>query len=227
MIYIKTFENFGENVINKITLIAKDNPPVVFENFIKDLPQADKEIILGYVKNFNNSGITLYHGTPKHKKIEDEGFKLTKGERSGFMGAIHYVDNLGIFLTDKRSVAHFFGDNRVSSSSPRYVIIECVANISNILDFTVKIPYKFNKLGSQLLNNYYGGKRTKVGKRDIFWCLDRKEFVNLIKQDGYDCVKFSEDPTKGTANTYFIMDLNKLSPKIVTFKDLYNHFQRT
>lgn len=229
MLYIKTFENFNTDIIEKLKLFDWDIPFEEFERQTMALSDIDKQKILDFTKEFNNSGLILYHGTPKFRQIDDEGLKLTRGERtSGFMGAPYYVNNLGVFLSDKERTAKFFGDNRADYK--QYKVLAYIADIHNILDFTTKIPYKFNKLGSELINNYYGGKRTKIARSDIFWCLDIPKFVDLIKSEGYDAVKFLEDPEnkKGqkTSCTYFIMDVNKLHRKILTMRDLYNYVRK-
>lgn len=224
MIYIKAFENF--NIIDTL----KENVPFdQFKNHIMSLSDIDKKTIMDYINEVNNKGIILYHGTPKHKEIEDEGLKLTKGLREfGFLGGVTYhVQNLGIYLSDSKNTAGVFGRNRSEYHNKPYKVIEYVADIHNILDFNSKIPYKIHKLGSKLINDYEGGKRNKIAGSSVFWCLDQKQFVDYIKSQGYDAVKFKEDPDapKGAkkSNTYFVMDIEKLHRKIITFQDLYNH----
>lgn len=165
---------------------------------------------------------TLYHGAPErpyksadrtlnvYDEIMANGFKLTQGRRSiGGMGALEVVDNLGIFLTDSKTLAHFFGDNRDDHGRGR--VITCKVDTSRLLESS-KARGTIVKLGCELVNQYNGTTKTRLAMRDWWWLVDRKPFVDAIKAEGYTGVRFQEDvAVRRSANafdghTYFIFD---------------------
>lgn len=195
-----------------------------FDTFRNSLYQLSKEQlrqlqdIWDELKNNSVSGwIELYHGTPrKHaEEIKRSGFKLTKGERSGFLGATKIVDNQGIFLSDSRRVAHFYGSNRADGSSE--VLTVYVDPSSKILDIDQKIPPAINRLGVDILKQWDGKTRRKIPILEWWWLLDRPEFSQFIKKQGYDGVRFREDlhirRMAGSGNTYIIFDPDKIKIK--------------
>jgi len=180
----------------------------------------------------NDNFILLYHGTPH--EIND--FKLTKGKRSGFLGSEHEVDNLGIFMTDSLSMAHFFGSSR--SSHPKdYRVYKAFVYLGKCLDANQTIPVKVRKFGLDLVNKYEGTNKKTLAQSDIWWLLDRKSFVEGLKKEGYDSVKFKETKevrkAGGDGNTYCIFDpknikiISSKNNKINNLEDLFNYAQDT
>tara|TARA_R110000868_G_scaffold12456_25_gene59638 strand:+ start:1660 stop:2241 length:582 start_codon:yes stop_codon:yes gene_type:complete len=159
-----------------------------FEKRIVSLPNDTKHSILDYIKTINNnntcnSGIPLYHGTESKIAVDilDNGFKIGKGRRSGFMGSENIVDNLGIFLTDSKKAASFFGNNR--SERGDFVVIKTCASLNKVLDLSSidKMPLEIKKTGLTIINDYEGSSKTKLAGRDIWWLLDKKDFVEKNK----------------------------------------------
>lgn len=174
-------------------------------------------------------GLTeLYHGAPHEiiAKIRQDGFRITKGRRGGFLGSIDIVDNLGIFLTDSKRLANFFGANRASSSA-NYEVIPVYVDVSGVLDSN-RAPVSIRRVGLKLLQDWYGKSYQSITHADWWWLLDRAPFVDAIKALGYTGVRFREDITvrreakdlKGS--TYFIFDpsMIKLKPGM-TIADFY------
>lgn len=237
MIHIKLFEDYTINDL--ISKIKSFDNFTDFCNNSKVFTKNDMNILLKWVENFNNKyscvdSILLYHGTPKYKDILDNGFKITNGQRSGFMGSTKQVENQGIFLTDSKIIAHRFGENR---GDRNYKVLSVCANIHNILDFSElkNIPKDIIKLGLNICNAYNGSKKTKLARKDIWWLLDNKDFCNLIKENGYDSVKFQEEYTQSkkdgdiNANTYLVFDVKKLSlktDKLNTLEEVFNQIKK-
>ena len=157
---------------------------------------------------------TLYHGTTDKiaKIIKESGFVLTKGVRSGFLGAVRYVDNQGVFLTDSKRLATYFGDNR---SDYDHEIIICYVDPSKIMDYE-KPNKKLVDLGIRILND---DEHTNIKKIPVigWWkLLDIPEFVNAIKSLGYTGVKFREsyvtrkESSDANAYTYMVFDPNSI-----------------
>jgi hypothetical protein len=227
MKYLKMFEDYNNDFLQRV----KDcNNYDDFLTLIKSFSDIDKKYLQEYADKINNptdKGILLYHGTGKYKDILDNGFKITKGERSGFMGGINEVDNQGIFLTDNKTVAHFFGENRAYRN---YDVIHVYANLKNCLDFTdlKNIPLDIKKLGLFLINEYEGTNKKTLARRDIWWLLDIKEFVDLLKNKGYDSVRFKEDykiKIPQESNTYLVFDTNNLTIKKPIIKNLQDFYE--
>ena len=225
MKYIKVFESF-----NSLLTKLKNKEFTNYESFlelINNSSNIDKQELFSYINNYNNTllGIKLYHGTSLQnaKLIEEHGFHLTKGLRTTIMGATEEINNLGFFLSDNINTANFFAENR--SDYKYYKVLTCICNIHNTLDFNNKIPNSINKLGTHILNKYDNSKRTKITKNAIWFLLDNKDFVDLIKLENYDSVKFFENPiNKDLSHTYFILNPNLIKLKLITYKQLYNHF---
>ncbi len=135
----------------------------------------------------------LYHGAP-HKIadiINTSGFELTPGKRSGFLGAINEVLNKGIFLTDSKQLANFFGSNR-SEYGNDYKVFTCYADTSKFMDID-NTPKSVMTLGLKILKAWDGVTRRKIPMAEWWWLLDDDEFVNAIKSLGFTGVKFKED----------------------------------
>ena len=179
-----------------------------------------------------NDFITVYHGTgiDKYHKILADGFQLTKGERSGFMGSSYQVDNQGIFLTDSRLVARYFGDNRSPNNSDVFTAYISPITLLNM----TKVPSKLRLKAKEILVPHSGEERINQG--NVWWLLDHKEFVDEIKQLGYKGVYFKESISirreAGDINalTYFIINPNDIlldkhaTPKF-DVEDYYKHIK--
>ena len=157
--------------------------------------------------------VLLYHGSPQHD-IHQTGFKLTKGRRSdGWLGADYEVDNQGVFMTDSPALAKFFGDNRAEYTNGA-TIYQAYTNLDRCLNATKPgaLDLALRKLGLGLSNDYYGEKKKKLANRDIWWLLDRPDFVNAVKKMGYTAVKFKEDVAtvrtvgEKAGNSYCVFD---------------------
>jgi len=164
-------------------------------------------------QNRSSGKLLLFHGTPH--KIDK--FMLTRGQRSGFMGSTHEVDNLGIFLTDSRRLAHYFGDNRGNFKG--YTVYPVWANVGRVLDFSkwTSVPLSARKIAKELLEEYDGYQHSiNSTPRDLqWWLLDQPEFIEeLIKY--FDTIKYKEEPSilreagDTKAFTYFVFDPSRL-----------------
>jgi hypothetical protein len=213
----KKLENLG---IQNLDLTSFET----FKNSLKQIPRDQLiklQTIWDNLKEESRKGLKeLYHGTPqKHVPIiKGSGFELTKGQRSlGFMGAPYLVHNQGIFLTDSKSLAHFYGSNR-SEYGGDYEILIVYTDISDILDTTKSIPKELVKLGIQLLKSWDGKTRKRIPVTQWWWLLDRPEFVDLMHKMGYSGAKFIESreirrAAGDSGFTYLIFD-----PKIIKIK---------
>lgn len=219
------------------TAIAGLRSKEEFLAFLKKSTPQDRQAITDWAEKINNEHYAkkvgtdkptiLYHGSPQDK-IAQQGFQVTMGERSsGFMGASYSVQNQGIFMTDSKEMANFFGSNR-SDGGRNYRVYTAYANLDHVFDTTAGMPLQFRKLGLQLINDYYGKKKTKLAESDIWWLLDRPQFVDLIKKAGYAAVKFKEDyairkQSSKTAFSYLVFDPSHLvvkSPSNDLLKDV-------
>ena len=175
------------------------------------LPQRDESLLL---KNDIPApqSLTLYHGTPSNiaHKIKQEGFKNTAGLRSGAFGSVNAVQNLGNFFSDDSGIANFFGSNRTGSNnnSYSYDVLKVKPKFKNTLDLNQPQWHpELRRMGIDLAHRYDGIKRAKIPKGMIYWLLDKPEFVNKIKDLGYDSVKFNEGIKQyPKANTYMVFD---------------------
>jgi 8-oxo-dGTP diphosphatase len=134
--------------------------------------------------------VLLYHGTPHHKKIKEEGFRLTTGRRSGFMGSEQKTQNQGIFLSSHPRLATYFGENRSNYTSDSKTL-KVYANLGNTLDLR-KMPAGLNRMAVGMVNKYNGTKQTGLRLGDHYWVLDRPEFIDAVKNAGYHSVVFPE-----------------------------------
>jgi hypothetical protein len=182
--------------------------------------------------------IELYHGAPqKHAEdIRKNGFKITKGKRSGGITGLEYeeeVDNQGIFLTDSKPMAQFFGSNR-SDYENDWKMFTCYVDSTKIVS-SDNMALDIKRVGLRLINDYNGSKLKSIADRDWFWLLDQTEIVNMIKNKGYTGVQFREGAaTKRLAgvkdgHTYLIFDPASIQIKErdgMTIKDFYEWLAR-
>ncbi len=220
---LDTFENFMDSL--------KYIPKEQLEELQAQLRDINKELMLplhGLAK--------LYHGTPTDiaQIIDREGYKLTMGQRGGFMGAINHVMNKGIFLTDSKRLAIYYGSNR-SKYGQDYKVLECYVDTTHILDCD-KAPLDIRKLGIELMFKWDGIKRTKIPVAEWWWLLDHDEFVNLIKGHGYTGVRFKEDKAMRKqaddvmAHTIMIFnpsDIKELKNYTMNVRQFYEHLKAT
>lgn len=204
----------------------------------KRLDPTQRQALLDYVEDVNaqnyqaklgGEATVLYHGSPE-AKIEQEGLKILKGQRSGFLGATISVQNQGIFMTDSKRMAQYFATNRADHPADARVY-EAYVKIGKLLDLSdpTKIPPTLRKVGLSLMEKYEGKTKTKLAIRDIWKLLDQAEFVKAIKEAGYNTVRFKEEGhiKKGSgdagASTYLVFDPNDIlvkSPKNNKIQDL-------
>lgn len=224
-----------DNLLNennkKILRDLLNNPQTVndIDNAISNMDKESKKKVLDIIRDVSKgeSKYTLYHGTTN--KIADDiierGFRVTTGKRSGFMGSEREVQNLGIFLSDSEQLAHAYGANRDKYDGKDTTVLTVYPQISNMLDMRTwnsKIPLDIRKTSLEALSREEGKEIKKPTKEDMYWLMDQPEIVNLIKQNGYDSVVFSESPqTKRElgvsssikANTYLVFEPSKLKVK--------------
>jgi hypothetical protein len=160
----------------------------------------------------------LYHGSPD----EIEKFKHTKGRRGGFLGAIKEVDNLGVFLTDDKRLANFYGNNRANYNQ-NFKIYTLFVDLGRILHYD-QLPKNLIKIANNELKVYYG-KRIKISKKYFWWLLDNPNFINEVRKnydsilyyEEYETIKLSGSSGKG----YFILDPDRIEIyKPLTFDEL-------
>jgi len=218
------------------------------EEKIKKLNSKEAEEILAWVRELNDDhikkklGITklLYHGSPQ-KKIEKEGLQITKGERSGFMGSTRTVQNQGIFLTDSKRMARFFGENRAENRSDA-VVYEAFVKLGKVLDLTnpSSLSGPLKKLGLKLINEDERISKTKLATKDVWKLLDMPDFTKTVKTEGYDTVRFKEEPHvnkasgEASSHTYMVFDPaniilrnNEKNYKITSLQDVWEHLKGT
>jgi hypothetical protein len=226
------FKLWIENIGNQIIQI--NSKEELISLYQKSNPETKKEILNWIEENINkpiygeklgtNNPILLYHGSPQ-ESIAHQGLQITKGQRSrGFMGATYEVENHGIFMTDSKSMANYFGSNR-SNYGRDYTVYEAYCNVDPVLDLSKPITGQIKKIGLKLINQYSGSAKTKLAESDIWWLLDQSEFIELIKSLGYNSVKFKEDYSirkavdKGSS-TYLIFDPSRIMIKSQSKLDL-------
>lgn len=214
-----------------------------FEGFMNSLHRVPKpqivalqEVLDGLRRAVRPEGtVELYHGTPQKRaeQILHGGLQLTKGERAGFMGSTYTVDNQGIFLTDSKRLAGFFGDNR-SDGMPdnRARVFTCYVDPSHIVDLN-SAPREIIKAGLAISAREDGSSETRrtLSQGEAWKLLDHKEFVDLFKQAGYTGVRFKEQigvrRAAGdlSAHTYFVFDpasITVLEREAWTFRKFYD-----
>jgi len=229
-----------------LTTLVGDLDLSSFEGFtesLRDLESEERDLLQGEydrvretTKGSVGGKIELYHGTTrvKSEKIRASGFKLTKGQRSGFMGAMKEVDNLGIFLSDSKRLARYYGFNRGESLGDNDLIV-CYVSKSKLLDAD-RLKGDVKKLGLRLVNDYEGTRKTKLAQMDLWWLLDQREFVDFLKSKGYAGVIFDElrsirkEAGDTSAKTYMIFDPKQIKIKhkdvVVTVKDFYEYLRQ-
>lgn len=165
--------------------------------------------------------IQLWHGAPN--KIADlihaGGFQLTQGQRANpFMGGFNYpVQNLGIFLTDNKNHADYFGSNRADPEHD-YRVLSCFVDVSNVVDIS-QISKDVIRMGRDFLNSEYGTKPRRQIKQEDWWELfDNPQIIQELRAH-YTGVRFPEskaifraaaarfnNPVPGPSYTYMIFD---------------------
>lgn len=217
-----------------------------FENFmnsLKYIPKDQLEELQGQLRDINKElmtplhGLTkLYHGTPTNiaQLIVADGYKLTMGQRQGFMGAINKVMNKGIFLSDSKKLANYYGSNR-SEYGIGHKVLECYVDTTHVLDCDAA-PLDVRKLGLNLLLKWDGIKRSKIPVAEWWWLLDIDEFVALIKSHGYNGIRFKEDKAMRQkaddimAHTIMIFDpsdIKELKNYSMNVRQFYEHLKAT
>jgi len=206
-----------------------------FNDRLKQIGPAGRENVLNWVKEINREGyakklgtsnpILLHHGSPN---MDLKELKPMPGKRSlGFLGAMYDVENLGVFMTNSKPIANYFGSNR-SKYGRDYKVYDAYCKVENPLNVN-NIPLTAKKIGLQLVNSYNGTKKTKLAMEDIWWLLDKPQFVDEIKKSGYDAMVFTESrkirKESGDLGglTYFIMNPNNIlmvAPHNDTIKNL-------
>ena len=184
-----------------------------------------------YMSQFDNMQ-TLYHGTPNFEAISKQGFQLTKGQRSGFMGSSQTVDNLGIFLSTNKGMAQAFGQNRADLKNMK--VLEVKADIRNTLNMKdwKALPLEIRKIAVKLIRDYEGRAVREPSQSDYHWLMDQPIFVNAIKDAGFDSAMFGEGKyvekhLGASGDTVAVFEPSKLhlpQEPLSTMTDIYNHF---
>ena len=216
---LSSYENFNKS-LNKISKEQLKS----LNDFLEQLRDKIRKPHQGYIE--------LYHGAPqKHAEdIRKNGFKITKGQRSRGLQGLEYtvnVDNQGIFLTDSKQMAYFFGSNR-SDYENDWKMFTCYVDETKIIS-TDKIPLNIKRICLKLFNDYYGSNLKSIPDRDWFWILDKPEIITMIKNLGYNGVKFKESNSikklsGSDGHTYLIFDPDSIIIKEkdgMTIKQFY------
>lgn len=203
--------------------------PQTLNAIVQQVENINKE---EYGKRLGTSNPTLlYHGSPQTKL---EQLLPVKGRRShGFMGAEYQVDNQGVFLTDSKQVATYFGKNR--SDSGEYGVYQAYVNLDKVLDIA-NLPSNIRSLGLKMVNAYDGTRKTRFARSDMWWLLDKSEFINAIKSLGFNSVRFREsiaiEKSAGNGNTYLVFNPKDIAIKskqndvIKDFDSLWNYINQ-
>lgn len=70
-------------------------------------------------------------------------------------------------------------------------------------------------MGLRLINKYEGTRKKQLAQRDLWWLLDRRSFVDLVRYLGYTSVRFRESSEvnrqagDSKAATIMILDTSK------------------
>ena len=224
-------------------LIGNPNSEEQLKDILKLLNDKQKKQLFNIVEqinNNNNNNNFLYHGTTN--KIADDilknGFKITSGKRSGFMGAEKNVQNQGIFLSDNKELAFAYGANRDKYDGKDTIVLKVIPKLYNIFDMTSwnkSIPNEIKKICLKTLSKYEGKQIKKPTQSDMFSLMDQPNVIESIKQLSFDAVKFSEsrktkkelniDPDI-VAHTFLVFNPDNLSihkNKISNITDLFNY----
>jgi hypothetical protein len=174
-----------------------------FQNFINSLKRIPREQIQALqailadmqrkLRQPHGGYAELYHGTTNQFAdiIAKSGFVLTQGRRGGFMGLTTYVENQGIFLTDTKSLAHYFGSNRSDGHPGDYRLITCYTDVSHVMQIG-QASRPIVRLGLKLINDYNGTNVRKIAEREWWWLLDQKAFVAALRAAGFSGAQFKE-----------------------------------
>jgi len=190
---------------------------------IRSLTPDQKKELLDYAREINDlsyGGQRLYHGSPNR---DLERFEIQKGRRTmGFMGAPYEVQNKGVFMSDSKPMAHFFGSNRADLPN-NYRVYESFANTDNVLDASNpnRLPLNLRKLGLELIGAYEGPK-TKLAYRDLWWLLDQDRFIDAIKSMGFNGVKFREGQDNSYGPSVSSMTYLMFNPEDLKMRNLEN-----
>jgi hypothetical protein len=177
---LSSFQNF----LNSLKRVPREQVSEL-QKILTDMQRKLRQPHEGYAE--------LYHGTPNNIAdiIIKNGFRLTQGRRGGFMGLTNHVDNQGIFLTDQKSLAHYFGSNRSDGHPGDYRLITCYTDISHVLRID-QAPRPIIRFGLKMINDYNGTNVRKIAQQQWWWLLDQKPFVDALKAAGYTGAKFQE-----------------------------------
>ncbi len=234
--YISIVENLVEQTFD---FSSVESFVESFREFGRKNGDGAKSLLDSFLSDFNPTippeWIELYHGTPhdRAKDIHKNGFQLTTGKRSGFMGSTNVVDNQGIFLTDKKEMAHYFGHNRTDTYGYSPVVFTAYINPKTITTFE-SMPNHILKIGRDILEKWDGKYYRRIPQSYQWWLLDVPEFVNELKKEGFTGVKFRESmavrrsANSGTdTHTYLIFNPNDiLLVRKVKHEDLYHWLKR-
>jgi hypothetical protein len=169
---------------------------------IRRLPKADLMEMQEELNDLHKKAVApyasmevLFHGAPNKviDAIRAEGFKLTKGQRTGLFGDTNLVHNQAIFLSEDEKLARSFGANRDPHEGRDSGVLEVRADIRKTLDMTKwqAVPKDLRKLAIDLITEYDGSNIRKPRQEDLFWLIDQPAFVDVVKKR-YDSVRFSE-----------------------------------
>ena len=154
--------------------------------------------------------------------IKQDGFRLTKGERTSFFGGMPMdedVENHAIFTAYSPATARAWGVNR-SGSQQQVEVLERYVDAAPILDMRDgKLPPALAKKAQSVL----GIGRRKVPRWASHHLLDDASFVEAVKAAGYASVRFKEDPNSlrainldpaSAADTLAVFDPSRIHDKI-------------
>lgn len=125
------------------------------------------------------------------------------------------IDNLGIFLTDNKRLAEFFGQNRAEGikNTSRFELYTLLVDTGRIL-YMDNLPSQQKRLANELLYNYHGS-RQRLSPQNYWWLLDKPEFIDSIRKK-YDTVVFNEKPKimkmagVNYGKTFFVMNPDRI-----------------
>ncbi len=226
-------EGLDNDIYNKIIVDIKNSDSLnSFFAKASKYPDKEREIVSKFLTKFiggpednyrRNGRTILYHGTPD----DIDNFEFTKGTRN-IGGGNKEVDNLGVFLTDNKKLADFFGNDRAEGKyTSRYNTYIVYVDLGRVLDYQT-LPPNLKKIANLELHNYHG-KRQNISPTNFWWLLDNPEFINEVKKN-YDTIVFDEQKKVfklaklNSGRTYFILDPSKIEKyKPLTFEELKNN----
>lgn len=226
----------GIHTLDELQKLTKSSDKSVIQEIIEYINMVNYQ---GYCEKLHTDHpVLLYHGAPE----KYTSLQVTNGKRSGFLGADKIVKNKGIFLSSDKSVAMFFGNNR-SKNGNDAVLYKVYANLNKVLDMRdiKNIPSELHKVGLHIINTYYGTRKQRLAKMDI-WQLMDTSFVDSIKEYGYNAVHFYESPSvqnaikkeyhTNTLDTYLVFSpndiiiINKENDILKTLDDLIEYINK-